>query len=388
MRRNSLDQGRALKISGRKPHPHETRLMTLEQSPPSGAKRRAIGSAVNFALVALAFALLGLVLWQNRDKIREVFSHPLDLRKLALGVLIFQISLIITYLRWYLLVRVIEPRFTLRSTLLLGFIGYVFNLVIPGAVGGDLIKAAYLVRMRIKKTQAIASMLIDRVLGLLGLFVLAALAGIVAWGLPGTSADVRKLIMGAWTATGLGFLVLAVIFSQMVTRMFPGLGGSGHGRLGGVMVELSEMSTTYRRRLDVVAAALGLSVLGHSLNVTAFYLMGLMLFPETMSTTLAQHFLMVPLSLFTMVVPIPFGALGVTEEVANQLGKTVGHPGGALAMLAFRVLMYSCGLISACVYLANLREVRGLTAEAHHLEEELESGELETAPEDTIAPAS
>jgi uncharacterized membrane protein YbhN (UPF0104 family) len=362
--------------------------MTLDQSPPTHTKKSALGTVVNLALVVLAFGLLGLVLWQNRDKIREVFSHPLDLRKLALGVLIFQTSLILTYVRWYLLVRVIEPRFTLSSTMLLGFIGYVFNLVIPGAVGGDLIKAAYLVRMRIKKTQAIASMLIDRVLGLLGLFVLAALAGILAWSLPGTTADVRKLIMAAWTATGLGFLLLAVIFSQVITRMFPGLAGSGHGPLGGIMVELREMSTTYRRRLDVVAAALCLSVLGHALNVTAFYLMGLMLFPDSMTTTLAQHFLMVPLSLFTMVVPIPFGALGVTEEVANQLGKTVGHPGGALAMLAFRVLMYSCGLISACVYLAKIREVRGLTAEAHHLEEELESGSLETAPEDSIAPAS
>ena len=102
--------------------------------------------------------------------------------------------------------------------------------------------------------------------------------------------------------------------------------------------------------------------------------MGKMLFPAAMTTTLGQHFLMVPLTLFTMVVPLPFGALGVSEEAGNQLGKLVGHPSGALAMLAFRVLMYSCGLISACVYLANLREVRSLTAEAHHLEEELEEG--------------
>src|SRR5208337_4603750 len=222
MRRNSLDQGRALKISGREPHPHETRLMTLEQSPPSGAKRRPIGSAVNFALVVLAFALLGLVLWQNRDKIREVFSHPLDLRKLALGVLIFQCSLIITYLRWYLLVRVIEPRFTLRSTMLLGFIGYVFNLVIPGAVGGDLIKAAYLVRMHIKRTQAIASMVIDRILGLLALFILAAIAGAFAWQV--ASSDVRKLILVDWFAVATGVLVLLAIFGQVLTRLFPSVG--------------------------------------------------------------------------------------------------------------------------------------------------------------------
>ena len=90
--------------------------------------------------------------------------------------------------------------------MLLGLIGMVFNLVIPGAVGGDLIKAAYLARMRIRKTQAIASMVIDRILGLLGLFILAAIAGGFAWRLATT--DVRKLIMAAWVAVGLGVFVL------------------------------------------------------------------------------------------------------------------------------------------------------------------------------------
>ena len=79
-----------------------------------------------------------------------------------------------------------------------------------------------------------------------------------------------------------------------------------------------------------------------------------------MTTTLAQHFLMVPLTLFTMVVPLPFGALGLSEGVGDQVGNSSGTR-GALAMLGFRVLMYACGLISACVYLANLREVRSLT---------------------------
>ena len=106
-------------------------------------------------------------------------------------------------------------------TVLLGFIGMVFNLVIPGAVGGDLIKAAYLVRMRIRKTQAVASMVIDRILGLLGLFILAAVAGGFAWQLAPT--DVRKLIIAAWVAVGAGFFALAVIFSQLMTRLFPRL---------------------------------------------------------------------------------------------------------------------------------------------------------------------
>jgi hypothetical protein len=59
----------------------------------------------------------------------------------------------------------------------------------------------------------------------------------------------------------------------------------------------------------------------------------------------------------------------------------VGHPSGALTMIGFRVLMYGGGLIGACVYLAKLKEVRGLTASAHQIERDFIEGEEEEGPE-------
>lgn len=339
----------------------------------TSTKRSRIGLAVNAGLVLLAFGLLGLVIWRNRDKLGDVFSRPLDWRLFALGQAIFLVSLVSTFVRWYLLARVVDPRFTLRAALLLGFIGNVFNMVIPGAVGGDLIKAAYLVKMHVKKTQAIASMVIDRIIGLLALFTLATVAGALVWNT--IPSEVRSLIVAAWVATGLGFLLLAAIFAQLFSRMFPGI-GHGHSRLGLVVTELKEMSSTYRRRLDVVAACGLMSLASHSFNVVAFYLVGKMLFPS-LTTTVAQHFLMAPLTLFTMAVPMPFGALGVSEEAGDQLFKLVGHPSGGLAMMGFRVLMYGGALVGAIVYLTRIREVRGLTASAHQIEEEMVEGELE-----------
>ncbi len=341
----------------------------------SPEKRSKLGLAVNAGLVLLAFGLLGLVIWRNRDKLSAVFGRPLDWRLFALAQLIFLVSLMSTFVRWYLLARVVDPRFTLRAAILLGFIGNVFNMVIPGAVGGDLIKAAYLVRMHVKKTQAIASMVIDRIIGLLALFTLATVAGGLVWRTAPT--EVRPLIVAAWIATGLGVLLLAAIFARAFTRLFPGL-GQGHSRLHVVTVELTEMSTTYSRRLDVVAVCAVMSLVSHSLNVVAFYLVGKMLFPyPAMTTTLAQHFLMAPLTLFTMAVPMPFGALGLSEEVGDQLFKLVGHPSGGLAMMGFRVLMYGAALIGAIVYLTRIKEVRGLTASAHQIEEEMSEGELD-----------
>ncbi len=337
------------------------------------AHRSKLSLIINVALVALAFGLLGLVIWRNRDKLRDVFSHPLDLRLLGLAMAIYLTGLVSTFFRWFFLVRVIDSRFTLRAAILLGFIGNVFNLVIPGAVGGDLIKAAYLARMHIKKTQAIASMVIDRIVGLLGLFILASIGGLIAWN-ANPPTEVRQLIVAAWIATGLGVLVLAAIFGQVFTAIFPQL-GRGHSRLSLIVSELKEMSTTYRRRLDVVSFCTLMSMGNHTLNVLAFYTVGKMLFPA-MTTTIAQHFLMVPLILFTTAVPLPFGALGMSELVAEQIFNLVGHPGGDLAMIGFRVLMYGSGLIGACVYLAKLKDVRGLTTAAHEIEEGLSEGEL------------
>jgi hypothetical protein len=152
-----------------------------------------------------------------------------------------------------------------------------------------------------------------------------------------------------------------------------------------IAAELKEMSATYRRRLDVVAFCALMAMANHSLNVVAFYLIGKMLYGPQMATTLGEHCLMAPLTLFTMVVPLPGGALGLTEDVSDRLFELVGHPSGALAMMGFRVLMYAVGLIGACVYLTRIKEVRALTASAHHIEEELLRGDLDDE-EDTTEP--
>ena len=168
-------------------------------------------------------------------------------------------------------------------------------------------------------------------------------------------------------------MALTLIFSQVLTRWFPGL-ATGHSRLGLIFTELREMSTTYRRRLDVVLGAAALSVL-HSRNERPGLLPGgLDCFFQPCHDT-GPAFLDGPLTLFTMAVPLPFGALGLSEEVGQQLFKLVGHPSGALAMMGFRVLMYAGGLLGACVYLWKLKEVRSLTASAHQIEEELLDGD-------------
>ena len=320
------------------------------------AGRRSIRSTlINVVLLVVVFGLLGLTIAGNRDQIRQVLRGPLDGRLFALGALIYLTALVSTFVRWYLLVRALGIPFRVRDAVRLGFIGNLFNLIIPGAVGGDLIKAYYLCREQAKKAQAVASMVIDRIVGLLGLFLLAGISGAATWS--AADGEVRLLIELVWGAAVAGLVGLVVIFTPALYRPIRSI-VAGRGRLETVLDELIVMASAYRRRLPVVAGTLLMALANHGMLVLAFYAVSRAMFPKL--PTLAQHFVMVPLTLFTTAVPLPFGALGVSEQAGERLFRLVGHPSGAVAMMGFRVLMYAGGVLSAIVYLANIRQVRAL----------------------------
>jgi glycosyltransferase 2 family protein len=316
---------------------------------------------VNLVLAAIGFGLLAWTVHSNRAEIRAVFGHRPDARLCAAGFAVYMVALVATFVRWWVLVRAQGIPLPLRDAVRLGFIGNLFNLVIPGAVGGDLIKAAFLYRLVAPhdRTRALASMVIDRLIGLLGLFLLASATGWLAW--RGSGPEARRLILAAWVAAAAGALGLAVLFAPALYRPLARL-VAGRPRLAAIVRDLGAMGDAYRARIKVVLATLVMAACIHGLYVISFYTVSLALFGGR-TPGLSQHLIIVPLVLFTTAVPLPFGALGLTEKVSGVLFKLVRHPGGAVAMMAYRAVMYAAGLVCAGVYLANIVQVRALAAE-------------------------
>ena len=240
----------------------------------------------------------------------------------------------------------------------LGFIGNVFNLVIPGAVGGDLIKAAFLVPDA-RQEDAGDRLDGDRPDPRPARPVLPGgdrRRDFRAWPDRGPQPD-----RGVWMA-GLGFLGLTAIFTQALTR-FPGPAGSGNARLELILRELNVMSTTYRGRLRGRRRS-SPCVFGHSLFVLrSTWSAGC---SSPMTTTLAR----VPdgpADALHHGRAAPFGALGLSEGVGQELFKLVGHPAGAGDDGLPRPDVWRRRRLRG-VYLANLKEVRGLSASAHHIQ--------------------
>lgn len=350
-----------------------------DRSPSSQTRPAGRAGLKNGLLVGVALALLGWAIWTNRVEINQVLQRPLDPVAWASAFGIYFVGLILTFSRWHTLVRALELPFAYRDALRLGFIGNVFNLVIPGAVGGDVIKGAFFCREQTRKrnTRAIASIVMDRILGLTGLFLLGALAG--AWGWSAAAPQTRLVILSVVLMLGCGFIVIAIMFTPTLFRPI-NRRLQNRPRLQGIVVELEFMASCYRKRLPLVFGMLAVSAFIHGLNVLAFALVSRSLFAEDPNLPdFAAHFVLTPLVLFSLAIPLPFGALGVGEQVGRQLFELVGYTGGGVAMMGFRVVMYFGGFISVLVYLANLAQVRKLSHAAETLD--LEHALVPDAPD-------
>lgn len=128
--------------------------------------------------VGISLLLLGFVmarvdlpaLFQNLGK-----SNPY---LFLLATLLAFVSWFLNTYKWQVLLAEPGAHLDYPELLRLNFMGMFYNLVLPGQVGGEVVKGVALARMGVSKTAAAMSIAADRVTGLLAIFVLGA-AGLV-----------------------------------------------------------------------------------------------------------------------------------------------------------------------------------------------------------------
>ena len=203
----------------------------------------------------------------------------------------------ITTARWRLLLEAQEIRLSFRVAWGLVMIGMLFNVVIPGAVGGDLVKGYYITRAAPgRKSHAATSVLMDRVVGLIGLLFLGAVMAVVYLDQTMRSPATRSLgliTVGGFFA-GLAGLYAALMAGSRLSRwtFLPAF-------LRNVFSALHE----YRRRSSVVPVALGLSVVNQGFTCVMYYLARCGP-PGVSQMPVGQFFLVVPLGSVTTAIPI------------------------------------------------------------------------------------
>ena len=266
-----------------------------------------------------------------------VSSGKLDVaqvgRSLAHWPIVFAILLLgyaqigITAWRWKLLLAAQNIRLSFSRAWGLTMTGMLFNVVVPGAVGGDLIKGYYITRAAPgRKSHAATTILMDRVVGLIGLLLLGAVMAV---------ANLRETLRSPATR-GLGLMTVGGVVGGMTilyAAVFAGGRLAEWPLLPGVLRNIFRALHEYRRQTNVIPIALALSVANQGITCAMYYLA--LRAGGVADMPIAQFFLVVPLGMVTTAIPISPGGVGVGQAAFFALFQIVapglcrGGSGGA-----------------------------------------------------------
>lgn len=286
-------------------------------------------------------------------------GHSIHLGFLVGGFVIYTFSMFLTLARWYLLVRALDLPLTFKNGMRYGLIGVFFNTFLPGAVGGDIIKAAALARSQSRRTAAVATVIMDRLIALWALVWFVAILGSIFWlsGLLTGPAGARSA-----TIVSLALLVVGITASiWLIMGLLPDHRAERFaGRLarlplvGHSASEFWRAVWMYRRKQRSVALVMLLSWVGQFGFVVAFYCCARTLWSPELGPlpSLIQHFLLVPIGLVMQaLVPTPGGAGGGEWGFgALYVLFLAAEANGVLGSLVLRLFSWCLGVVGYLVY--------------------------------------
>ncbi len=323
--------------------------------------------ARNLAIFALKVAVAALLIgWLLRSKSLDVGA----LRLLVQSPTLFAANLgawflgavVLSTHRWRILLRLANVRLPVWRATQFQAMALFFNVVVPGNVGGDVLKALYVSRDAPSKDKPaiLLVVLIERLLGLAGLIATAAVVTLVRLPFLLGNSQTRAMV------PTVGVLVLLFLLGPLVAiavlrrwgDRIAGIVGSG-SKIARLIAQLLEAANLAAHRPGLLVAGLLMSMAMHAISIAYFTLLTSML-----TTTPADYGLVAtvfPIGLLSIVLPVSPAGMGVGHVVFEQLYQLVGLTGGATIFNVFLIGQITPAVLGAIPYLI-LRSRSGVTA--------------------------
>ncbi len=241
------------------------------------------------------------------------YWRNLDRLLFALGALCYFATVLIAGARWWWLLRVNGTDVSLRETLRFTWIGVFFNTVVPGATGGDLIKALYIMkRCPGHRVPVLVSVIVDRVLGLGSLALLGAVVVLFALDRFG---QIALAIWGVIAGVGLlGVIAFSRRLRQRV-RLHALLNRLPH-RVSNLLKLVDRAVFFYRDHGWVIAISLVAGIGNHVISVLSVVCIGKSL---GVGMPTFEYFVLIPVINIVTVLPIGPNGWGVGETLYKYL---------------------------------------------------------------------
>lgn len=293
--------------------------------------------------IILAILAMGIDMGESARAIAAI-----DLRYLALVLGLVAIDRMVMILRWVLLLRASGIAITTRDAARLFLVSSFVGSFLPAGVGADAARAYGLARESTTGSEALASVAVDRVLGVFSI-VLMSMIGVLAW------APAREDWRIAVAILALTIACSAVFWASDWLRWAIPDQHHDHS-IARRALRLSDAVGRYRGRSGVLAHVMAWSIAVQVLRITQAYFLGLGL---GLTVPYSYYLLFMPLALLILLLPISISGFGLPQGAIVWLLQPVGVPDAqSLALSTLIVLTGLAGnLPGLWLWLRQRREI-------------------------------
>jgi glycosyltransferase 2 family protein len=287
---------------------------------------------------AVAAGLTAFILWKSHP--REVLAAltGADWRLIAVAVALVIADRALMAYRWMMLLCIIDPaeRPPLAEVMRIFFVSTFVGTFLPASVGGDAVRAFSMTQLNVRGRDAIASVFLDRMLGVASILLMAAVGLALARDLAANLTIVAALGLASVICAATLLLIFsraaAAVASKLLRRFPPALRDTGEGVLDSIRRYAAFRSSL----VNVLAGSLAVQVL----RIVQAYLLGAGL---GIALPPAMYFAFVPLILLVMLLPVTFNGIGTSQAAFVWFFGRAGV--GAPVAFALSILFVALGVV-------------------------------------------
>lgn len=329
------------------------------------------------------FLAVGILYWLYRKGVLDFKLLSMLLRpELLLG---FTLALASTFFfvswRWQILLKTHKIYLSLWEAYKLNIIGLFFNHVMPGGVGGDVVKAYYIVKENPKNRMGAGiTVLLDRVFGLYAMTVLAIVALCINYSQVERSNQLLLILKSCF----IFFVVFNLALLLALSSRFSSLGWKNwflHFSLGRKLVSAYDAVHSYSQNLISLVSAVFLSLIAQSISVMIIWRLGVALSFDDVS--LSTYLSVVPLGFMVTAVPISPAGVGVGQMAFFFLFNLfLGHESqvGPSVITAFQIFNFLLGLLGILFFIQRKSSLHDIEVAADSDSEVTDKGSIHARP--------
>jgi len=307
-----------------------------------------------------SIALIVVVLW-NMDGVELISAFStVSAAGFMIVVLIDLLLRLLSAYRWHVLFVALHKSSPIMEIIRISFVAGFLGQAMPGVIGIEALRIHGLAKACADAPAAFASVVVDRLFGLLSL-VLVILAGLMVG-----PEELQKMVLVPAVVSLLILVVIVFLLMNPKSRRWSLkiMPARLREKIQHWIADVFCCLDRYKSQPGVLSYSLVLSLLFQILRVALFYSVALILGE---SPSFIFFLTLVPIVMFAALLPISIGGLGVREASLVVLFSHFGVMDGAQAFIV-GILVFVSGFISLIpggwYYVARRKEIRQIAEQA------------------------